>query len=256
VSVGAEVAAARRACGLTIDDVSEATRVRATVLRHIEADDFSLCGGNVYARGHLRAICTVVDLDSAPLLATFDTEQGARPPRVTSDAMADTNYQESRHLNWTLLMSVALVAVLGFVGFRFLTVGQDQPSGSTTAAVAQPPASERASVPPTTSKPATAVPPQAILPTDAVAAGASVQMVLRTAQGRSWVQVSGSKGVLFSGVIEKNSSRRFVDGERLSIVVGNAAAVSLTVNGEDLGASGPAGRVARLTFGPGNPNQG
>ena len=45
-------------------DVSERTRIRATVMREIEADNFSHCGGDVYARGHLRSIATAVGLDA------------------------------------------------------------------------------------------------------------------------------------------------------------------------------------------------
>ena len=270
MSVGADVAAARRACGLTIDDVSAATRVRATLLRHIEDDDFSLCGGDVYARGHLRAICTVVGLEAEPLLAAFDREQGTPEPAeqtlAVSASTAAQGYQAPRQLNWSALLAVALVGVLGFVGFRFLTVGQGavdtastSPSiavGPETSASASPTASSPAGPSPATQPTEQALPPEQALPTDAVAAGPAVQMVLRTDTGRSWVQVSGSQGVLFSGVIEKGVARRFVDSEKVAVVIGNAGAVSLTVNGEDLGSAGRSGQVARLTFGPGNPNQG
>lgn len=264
MSVGADVAAARRACGLTIDDVSAATRIRATLLRHIEDDDFSLCGGDVYARGHLRAICTVVGLEAEPLLAAFDREQGTPKPAeqtlAVSASTAAQGYQAPRQLNWSALLAVALVGVLGFVGFRFLTVGQGAvDTASSAPSIAVGPESS-ASASPTASSPAgpspATQPPEQALPTDAVAAGPAVQMVLRTDTGRSWVQVSGSQGVLFSGVIEKGVSRRFVDSEKVAVVIGNAGAVSLTVNGEDLGSAGRSGQVARLTFGPGNPNQG
>jgi cytoskeleton protein RodZ len=269
VSVGADVAAARRASGLTVDDVSAATCVRATVLRHIEDDDFTLCGGDVYARGHLRAICTVVGLDAEPLLAAFAREQGTEEPAEQALAMASPSaaeaYHAPRQVNWSAMLAVALVGVLGFVGFRFLTVGQEAESASSRPPVAaapesSPPPSAADQAPtsaPSSEQAGTATePPDAALPPEAVAAGPAVQMVLSTDQGRSWVQVTGSDGVLFSGVIEKGISRRFVDSEKVAVVIGNAGAVSLRVNGEDLGSAGESGQVARLTFGPGNPNQG
>ena len=47
--LGAALAAAREQRGLSVEDVAAATRIRATIIRAIEADDFAACGGAVYA---------------------------------------------------------------------------------------------------------------------------------------------------------------------------------------------------------------
>ena len=59
MSIGQSLAAARRDAGLSIDDLSAKTRLRATVIRAIENDDFSLCGGDFYARGHIRTLAGI-----------------------------------------------------------------------------------------------------------------------------------------------------------------------------------------------------
>ena len=41
---------------LTVDEVSTATRVRIPIVHAMEQDDFSRCGGDVYARGHVRTL--------------------------------------------------------------------------------------------------------------------------------------------------------------------------------------------------------
>jgi cytoskeleton protein RodZ len=51
--VGAVLAEARTARGLSVEDVAASTRIRATLVRAIENDDFSRSGGAVYARGHI-----------------------------------------------------------------------------------------------------------------------------------------------------------------------------------------------------------
>jgi hypothetical protein len=76
--VGRRLALARRHAGLSIDDVVAATRIRPGMLREIEAGDFVHCGGDVYARGHVRAIAKVVGIDPEPLLA-------GHPPFVPTD---------------------------------------------------------------------------------------------------------------------------------------------------------------------------
>lgn len=80
MSIGGTLAEARQAAGLTIADVSARTRIRSGLIGAIEHDDFGPCGGDFYARGHIRAIARVVDVDSRPLIAEYDAARpGARP---------------------------------------------------------------------------------------------------------------------------------------------------------------------------------
>ena len=81
MSIGATLAKARLDAGLTVTQVSERTRIRETIIRGIEQDDYSACGGDFYARGHVRSIARVLQGLFAP---TPD-----RPPRVRRDAHRD-----------------------------------------------------------------------------------------------------------------------------------------------------------------------
>src|SRR6185369_10927806 len=70
--IGPVIAAARHRARLSIDTLSERTRIRPHVLECIEVDDFEPCGGDFYARGHLRTLARVLGVDVTPLLATYD----------------------------------------------------------------------------------------------------------------------------------------------------------------------------------------
>jgi len=61
VSIGATLAAARRHAGLSVAEVSQRTRVRENIIQDIEQDDYAACGGDFYARGHIRAIAEARD---------------------------------------------------------------------------------------------------------------------------------------------------------------------------------------------------
>ena len=74
VSVGAMMSAARVAAQMSIRDVAALTKIRPTILTAMEADDFSLCGGTVYAKGQVRSIALAVGADPAPILAEFDAQ--------------------------------------------------------------------------------------------------------------------------------------------------------------------------------------
>ena len=69
--VGERSTDARRYRGLSIDDVAATTRLRPMTIEAIEDDDFSLCGGDSYAIGHLRMIADAVGLDGDDLVAEY-----------------------------------------------------------------------------------------------------------------------------------------------------------------------------------------
>jgi transcriptional regulator with XRE-family HTH domain len=77
VPIGETLAHARHQAGLTLTQVSKRTRIRETIIRKIEADDFSECGGDFYARGHIRAIAKAVGTDPEPLIQDYDTSHRA-----------------------------------------------------------------------------------------------------------------------------------------------------------------------------------
>ena len=70
--IGPELAAARTRLGLSVDELAERTRIRPHVIESIEVDDFAPCGGDFYARGHLRTLARVLGIDVEPLLAAYD----------------------------------------------------------------------------------------------------------------------------------------------------------------------------------------
>lgn len=72
---------ARASQGLTIADVSAATRLRPGLLAEMEADDFHGTGGEVYARGHLKSIAAVLGIEPDVLLDAYaGLDPSRRPP--------------------------------------------------------------------------------------------------------------------------------------------------------------------------------
>ena len=72
MSAGRMISVARLAAGLSIEDLAATTRLRASILSAMEDDDFSLCGGDVYVKGHLRTIAPIVGLDPDALVLAFE----------------------------------------------------------------------------------------------------------------------------------------------------------------------------------------
>ena len=81
--IGETLVQARHQAGMTLTQVSKQTRIRETIIRMIEADDFSECGGDFYARGHIRAIAKAVGTDPVPLIEDYDIDHRATGPMAT-----------------------------------------------------------------------------------------------------------------------------------------------------------------------------
>jgi cytoskeletal protein RodZ len=86
VTVGETLTEARYQAGLSIDELSERTRIRGTVIRSIEQDDFGACGGDLYVRGYVRAIAGAVGIDAQPLIREYDQGRVTSQDGVANDS--------------------------------------------------------------------------------------------------------------------------------------------------------------------------
>ncbi|KIZ14729.1 helix-turn-helix domain-containing protein [Streptomyces natalensis] len=258
-SVGRALQQARNGAGLTVEQVSATTRVRIPIVQAIEQDDFSRCGGDVYARGHIRTFARAVDLDPEPLIIQFDAEHGGRDePAVTTPLFeAERIRPEPRRPNWTAAMVAAIVAVVGFVGFTLFSGGSQGGDGQVSAGGTTN-AEKKPAPAPNTTRPT--VRPPAPAPSDSAIAGLpkdKVTIKVTAQEDQSWVSVKGASGKLLEdGLLKKGESKTFQDDKRIDLVLGNAGAVQLYVNGKEVKHVGDEGSVERLSYTPGDPQAG
>ncbi|HET8970533.1 MAG TPA: helix-turn-helix domain-containing protein [Candidatus Nanopelagicales bacterium] len=274
LTAGAALAQARQAAGMTVAQVSAATRLRQTVVRALEDDDVELSGGPAYARAHIRSIAQALRIDPAPLLALLSTPSvaqtaphpepaadpaPARPePRSLGGLLAGSAAAAEgpgrRGPNWSAVMAGALTLVLVAAVVQMVRGGGGEPATPTASppAVAGPaPSGPQSS--PSPSDPATTTPPPDDGGGDVVASADDVQVVLSVTGSASWVSATTKDGTLFEGTLQTGEKKRFKDRKKIRFVIGNAGAVQLKVNGVDVGSPGGDGQVVRTTFGPGDP---
>ena len=124
MSIGATLAAARRHAGLTVGEVSNRTRVREIIIQAIEQDDYAPCGGDFYARGHIRAIAGAVGTDPEPLIEEFDERWQSSPELTAAEVFQPSiplRKRERRRVRWTGWLAVLVLAVLGFAIYKFVS---------------------------------------------------------------------------------------------------------------------------------------
>ncbi|MFI2641260.1 RodZ domain-containing protein [Streptomyces sp. NPDC018610] len=257
-SVGRVLKDARLAAGLTVDEISTATRVRVAIVHAIEADDFAPCGGDVYARGHIRTLARAVHLDPAPLLAQYADEHGGRPAPTPAAPLfeAERIRPERRGPNWTAAMVAAIVVVIGFVGFTAVKGGGDSSDKTQVAEGPTPGAATSAAPRPKSSKPADPKP----APSDSAIAAApqdKVTVQVSAPNGRSWISAKDHNGrMLFDGLLGKGESKTFQDNTKINLILGDAGAIELYVNGKKIEDQFQPGAVERLTYTKGDPQVG
>jgi cytoskeleton protein RodZ len=254
VTVGETLSHARRTRGLSVDDVAIDTCIRATLIRAIEADDFSLCGGEVYARGHIRSIARVVGVDPEPLIGEHDTARGAT--RVVSAVVPQPTDRsivaraERRQPNWTIAMAAALVVICGIALVGLLqdhgSAGKRPGTASTNAG--QQSQSKTQGQTPTTPKPRSSPPSSSVAQLPA----SQATLKVRTLRGQTWLSITTKAGkTLFSGLLADGQQKIFTSHHSLAYVIGNAPAVDIVVNGNDIGTPPASGAVARGNVKPG-----
>jgi cytoskeletal protein RodZ len=248
VSVGETLSGARRSLGLSLDDVSADTRIRASVVAAIESDDFSSCGGAVYARGHIRSIARVLGIDDQPLIAEFDAGHKVELPPVAATVSPQATdpdllaRADRRRPNWTAAMAVTLAAVCIFalVGLLISHNGGKSPH--------RPSAQSTTGQPDNQTQPTASPPPTSV----AEVPVAKATMLIRAVRGNTWLQVTRHSGrVIFSDLVYSGESKLFSAKGGLSFIIGNAPAVDVVVNGHDLGSPQSQGNVARGNVAPG-----
>ena len=217
MSIGETLAAARQQAGLTVAQVSQQTRIRETIIRAIERDDFSSCGGDFYARGHIRSIASAVGTDPVPLIREYDHEHPASGMRAAEifEPATPIKIREPRPFGLGKVLIVVLLAVIGFGVYRLVsTEGGSHPSASATH---HPTASPKASA---TIKPVvhTPVPPVAVIKV--------------TAMQDCWIGFTSPSGKqLYQGTILAGHSKTWWEKHPVSMVIGNPPGIVLTVNG-------------------------
>jgi cytoskeleton protein RodZ len=244
--LGAALAAARVDRGLSVEDVSAATRIRPAIIRAIEADQFDACGGAVYARGHLRSIAQVVGADSRPLVEEFDRRFHQPVPALRTAPLGpfepprDAGRSGRQSPTWASVAAGVLVVVVLFLGASWIVGrGKDHGAAGSPLAAASTPAATTAAPTPSPTRPKSKPP-----------AYQGVVLRLHATGGKSWVSVRSSAGVeIYQGVLYDGMAKEFRDQTKLSVRFGNSVAVRVTQNGKDIGTP-PCGRqVCTMAFG-------
>lgn len=262
-SPGAAIKAARTKVGMSIDALASRTRIARNTLEAMEKDAFDQMLEPVYARGYYRKCAMVLGIADKPLVAAYDAlykapDKPALARLGLSGGSARGSSNVGAGISRLVYFVLPLLAVLVFgiwiwgggdgittaaptvtVIDPLAAVVVDEPAPAVAAATRDPTAAPPPSAAPEPSVPQTVPPPRTA---EATAKSATDSAVANAQAGRrlvllfnaiSFARVEDASGrSLLSGVISAGERKTLVGQLPYSVVIGNAAAVSVEFAGK------------------------
>lgn len=235
--IGGMVQQARARLGLTVDELAERTRIRPYVIESIEVDDFGPCGGDFYARGHLRMLARILGLDPDPLLTAYDDGFAASPidPRAVFDAELSTGATGmirggASGANWGGLIAAVLVLVLIWGVAKYFADGT-----AVAPATARPTQNAAGLGSPGPGNKPLPTPAPATATVRLAAVGGDSRVVVRNRRGK----------VVFGGMLRDGEVHMSRGIAPLHVMATDGGVVRIGTQGRSLGFLGQSGEKAR-----------
>ena len=266
---GIKLREARERRGVSLRQIANATKISVSVLEALERNDISRLPGGIFGRAFVRSYAVEVGLDPEETIHDFiaqfphDSVTAGHP---TSKHVEDDDKLESdrRMVSTFLRLIVVSIPVVGVVLY-FGTAGRraqrnaaSRPVAVTSAPGTMTSPQDAASAaletsPPTLAQP-TATPPRS---SPAAASGAHQAVTDRltvqlSATRPCWVSatVDGQKAI--DVVLQAGEARTVEVRRQLVLTAGDAAALTMTINGAATKPLGQAGQVVTVRLNPMN----
>lgn len=267
-NLGETLKAAREAKGVTLLEAEEETKIRKRYLEALENEELNIIPGLVYTKGFLRTYANYLGLDQElvmaelKLLHVIDEPQPVHRSQVKYKSYAAT--RRKRKFKWkpsfvTVVLATAAIVTLFLFNNLWNNDGGSttkQPQNSTNAVSDNAPAPGQNKPQTPTGGEQPAVPDtvygnsynQAQNQTAIPSSGQQLNLVLSTKGQASWVRVVSDGVQKFSGTMTPGQVQTFNANDKISVKLGNAGAVEITYNGQNIGYLGALGKVKEREF--------
>ena len=241
MSLGEFLQGARESAGLSIDELSDRTSIRAGLLREIENNNFIHCGGDTYARGHLRNIAAVISVDAQTLIDLYNNEHSTEVRNI-HDMLVENNVTkiptERKTISWKSL-AIASIVVLAVIAGGQIIISNSKTTVSPTV-ITSPSATASAEPSPTSTQTQTTEVEPSI--------SGELSLTISAARGNSNIDVVINGECLYKGPLFQGETKSFSAPNSISIYLSNAGDLDLTLNGEKIAPLGARNEEIRKTF--------
>ena len=241
MSLGEFMQGARESAGLSIDELAERTSIRAGLLREIEKNNFVHCGGDTYARGHLRNIAPIISVDAQTLIDLYNKEHSSELRKI-HDMLVENNVTripaERKTVSWKSLAIVSIVVLAAIAGGQVII--SNSKTTVTPTVISTPTATASAKPSPTSTQTQTTE----VVPS----VSGELSLTISAARGNSNINVVVAGKNLYKGPLFQGETKSFNAPNSISIYLSNAGDLDLTLNGEEIAPLGARNEEIRKTF--------
>lgn len=250
MNIGEQLRNARLAKGLTLQDAEEATKIRSKYLEALENEQFDALPGKVYVIAFIRNYARYLGLDDNDLVQQYK-EYSALLSGGVDEEETESNTQvrrrrverKSKGKNWIL---AAAAAVLVIALATNLTNNDSTPNTDRQPNIVQQDENKETPEEQQDNNPADITEPDVNDDNEATVEG--VQLVLNVNDAPCWMEINVDGQPAFSGIANPGEVKTYQGEERIYIKLGNAGAVDVEVNGENLGKLAGGGQVIEREF--------
>lgn len=254
-SPGAELVTARKARSLELEAVAESIGIPRDVLVALESDDWERLDAPVYVRGYLRKYARFLRLDEAAIVGAYEASAAPQDPAIR--AHASRGLGGHRNVRWLIpltgLIVVVVLILLGLWGWHHWHAKSLQARAPATAAskmmapANEPPAPQSGLNAAAGGTRLSAAATGSSLPPAALPDGIRLRLQIIEP---SWIEVYGTgHKKLYYNLAAAGTSLNFETAKGpLSVFLGNASGVKITLNGEafDIPKADISGKTARF----------
>ena len=248
MSTGERLRQARLDAGKTLGQVSAETKIQLWILEAIEHDDFSRVPGGDFVRGYLTAVARAVGINPSEVLPAHSAE-APPPPEVPPVAQPSLDPNEPTTPLWQYVAIVAMVLAAAVL-WRNMTS-----SSSEVATAPAPPPSATAPRSPAPSPAPSAGLPTASGATATTGATRSLNaplVVQLHATAEVWIEADADGDRKVYQLLEQGQELVLEGHKEIRLLVGDAAAVTYTINGKPGRPLGGTGVVRQFVVSPRN----
>jgi cytoskeletal protein RodZ len=242
MTLGSTIRDAREAARLSLESLSESTSIRMGLLTEMENNNFSHCGGDTYARGHLRNIAAKVGIDPKVFIDLYNEEHSTEH-RAIQDLLAENNVmqvpREQKKISWKVPATFSL-AILLVIGIVQIVISNQSSTTPTTPEVEVSESAKPAVSPSSISSPSA---------TESVNVRTEpLTLTITAARGNSYIDIIVDGERAIKGSLFQGDSKSFKGDTAISIYLSNPAGLDLTLNGKALAPLGGQNEEVRRTF--------
>jgi len=258
--------------GVTLDEVSAATRIKTTFLEAMENGRWEELPGGAFNRGFIRATSKFLGLDEDGMIAEYALETGTveqNKPIVEPPGALPRDYRPAVIAVCVILLALVAGGLLGhhlyakhkqkrLAAEQSAAVGSAEPvstaAPSTNAAASTPPDATSASgaaTAPVAGNPAPASTPPGTAPAVPAAVVGTAPAVLKLtveAVKKTDVKISGDGKVLFKGRMHSDSPKTFEAKDGFEVTAGEADRLRVELNGQKIPFAATNGRHGSISL--------